>query len=173
MIFESEFLILTLAIFSVTAASWWLLHGPTFKLADLTIVEPREKSRHSRIRQKSTHSPVLLPVSAATASVASAPPAVLSVTTNPGDKPDQPLDAQAQLNRVSHILQNAINVAAKAERLHNAAHEQLDSAHYALQNLLSELSTVMPIASKVAAAQATPAKTFPAERPAYITALAA
>jgi len=170
MIFESEFLILTIAIFSVTAASWWLSRGPSFTLADLTIVEPRAKSLNSRVRQKSTHSPVLLPVSAAPASAALAQPAADRHPTFPSDKP---LDAQTQLNRVSHILQNAIDVAAKAERFHNAAHEQLDSAHYALQNLLSELSAVMPIASKVAVAETTPAKTFPAERPVYITALAA
>lgn len=170
MIFESEFLILAMLVFSVTATGWWFAHGHSFTLADLTIVEPRTKSANSRSAHKPAHVPVLLPVSATPARAASLHTTTDIALTRPGEIP---LDAQTQLSRVSNILQNAIDLAAKAERLHNAAHEQLDSAHYALQNLLDELSAVMPIASKAAATNATPAKTFPAERPVYVTALAA
>lgn len=172
MIFESEFLILAMLVFSATAAAWWFARGPAFSLADLTIVEPRAKSATSKSAHKSAHNRVLLPGGAVSADAGSHVVASPGIPNRPGD---MPLDTQTQLNRVSIILQNAIDLAANAESLHNAAHEKLDSAHYALQNLLDELSAVMPIASpsKAAIQPASPSRSFPPERPVYVTALAA
>jgi hypothetical protein len=50
-----------------------------------------------------------------------------------------------QVSRLSAIVTTAIDGARDADRLHRAANEQLDAAHYALQNLLHDLSAVMSI----------------------------
>ena len=171
MIIESEFLILAVLIFSLTAAFWLRANGLPFSLADLTIVQPRTANPLNKATQKAGSSPFLLPVSSigvvvSPADAASAP--ALESTES------IPLDTETQLNRVSFILQNAIDLAAKAERLHNAAHEQLDSAHYALQNLLDELSSVMPgLSNAKFAAPASQADAVSTRHPTYVTALAA
>jgi hypothetical protein len=167
MIIESGFIILAILVFSVTATVWLQIHGLPFSLADLTTIQ--NKPNHS-IRRPA-NAPMLLP---------SAPPPSAHVFEK--SQPQTtivpagtiPLDQSTQLDRISQILQTAIGLADKAERLHNAAHEQLDSAHYALQNLLDELSTVMPIASPAKALR--DASTAPAQSPrrqTYVTAIAA
>jgi hypothetical protein len=53
--------------------------------------------------------------------------------------------ASGHMARLNQIVSSAVDCAQAVERLHRTAHEQVDSAHYALQNLLNELSAVMPI----------------------------
>jgi hypothetical protein len=172
MIIESEFIILAVLIFSLTAALWLRANGMPFSLADLTIVQPRTAISSSNAAPKTGSSPFLLPVSPMSV-VANFPETVSE--QSPERAASIPLDTETQLNRVSFILQNAIDLAAKAERLHNAAHEQLDSAHYALQNLLDELSAVMPGVNGTKPTVAPPpyADAALTRRPAYMTALAA
>ena len=50
------------------------------------------------------------------------------------------------INRLSGIVASAVDQARSAEQFHRSAREQVDAAHYALQNLLDELSAVMPVA---------------------------
>ena len=165
MIFESEFVILTILVFSLTAAVRLHTHGFSFSLAELTTIQ----NKPSQSIRRTAYAPLLLP-SAASTPVSEKTELQASIIT----AGSVPLGQNTQLNRVSQILQTAIELADKAERLHNAAHEQLDGAHYALQNLLDELSTVMPIASPAKAQRdvsAGPAQT--PRRQTYVTALAA
>jgi hypothetical protein len=55
------------------------------------------------------------------------------------------LSVDTQVARIAEIVTRAVDGARDADRLHHAAHEQLDAAHYALQNLLHELSAVMSV----------------------------
>lgn len=50
------------------------------------------------------------------------------------------------IDALKGIVTGAVDRARSAEQFHRSAHEQVDAAHYALQNLLDELSAVMPIA---------------------------
>ncbi len=177
MIFESEFVFLTILVFSLTAAVWLHTHGFSFSLAELTTIQ---NNLHQPMRRPAK-TPMLLP-----SAIPLSTPTPVKAETPAANTPAAnsqaamiaagsiPLDQNAQLNRVSQILQSAIELADKAERLHNAAHEQLDGAHYALQNLLDELSTVMPVTSPAKAhtdVSAGPAQAY--RRQTYVTALAA
>lgn len=177
MIFESEFVFLTILVFSLTAAVWLHTHGFSFSLAELTTIQ---NNLHQPMRRPAK-TPMLLP-----SAIPLSTPTPVKAETPAANTPAAnsqaamiaagsiPLDQNAQLNRVSQILQSAIELADKAERLHNAAHEQLDGAHYALQNLLDELSTVMPVTSPAKAhtdVSAGPAQAH--RRQTYVTALAA
>ncbi len=182
MIFESEFVFLTILVFSLTAAVWLHTHGFSFSLAELTTIQ---NNLHQPMRRPAK-TPILLPSAIPLCTptpVKAETPAANTPAANSQAANSQsaiiaagsiPLDQNAQLNRVSQILQSAIELADKAERLHNAAHEQLDGAHYALQNLLDELSTVMPVTSPAKAhtdVSAGPAQAH--RRQTYVTALAA
>lgn len=167
MIFDSEFVILTILVFSLTAAVWWYKHGNSYSLADLTTIQKRPNQPIRR----SANAPVLLPSTPAESPriYDQAEPQSAAIPAG-----SVPLGQDTQLDRVSQILRSAIELADKAERLHNAAHEQLDSAHYALQNLLDELSTVMPVSAPAKAPSiASAAATQSSRRPTYVTALAA
>ena len=172
MIFESEFAILTILVFSLTATVWWYTHGVSFSLGQFNLGELTAiQNNPNRSIRRPANGPILLP--STTPSAASLPIAVTA--DNTGITPGSiPLDQNTQLDRISQILRDAIAVADKAERLHNAAHEQLDSAHYALQNLLDELSGVMPVTSSAKALRdVTRAPTHAPSRQSYVTALAA
>lgn len=175
MIFESEFAILTFLVFSMTATVWWYTHGVSlslgqFNLAELTAIQ----NNPNRSSRRPPNGPILLP---STTTASANPPEVViaeNADTNGTTSGSTPLDQNAQLDRISQILRDAIAVANKAERLHNAAHEQLDSAHYALQNLLDELSGVIPVTSSAKAQRdVTIAPTHAPSRQIYVTALAA
>jgi hypothetical protein len=84
------------------------------------------------------------------------------------------LSSSAQIGKICDIITIAGERARSAERLHRAAHEQIDAAHYALQNLLNELSAVMPIQAPASPSSAPRVATLAAtRRVAYETALAA
>ena len=111
---------------------------------------------------------LLLDATPAAATLPSAQAAVPPPVT-----PGHGLSAQTQIGRLSQIVTSAIVQAANAERLHRAAHEQIDGADYALQNLRNELSSIMPA---FAHPQLSPRSTsVPVTKPArdYVSALAA
>lgn len=172
MIFESEFAILTFLVFSLTAAAWWYTNGVSFSFGQFNLGQLTEiKSDPIRSIQRPANAPNLLPT---TPPVSVNHPIAVQADNTGVAAGSVPLDPNAQLDRISQILRDAIAVADKAERLHNAAHEQLDSAHYALQNLLDELSGVMPVTSAPKAQR--DANTSLAQAPSrqsYVTALAA
>ena len=178
MTIEPEFYLIALAVLTLTAAVRFRHDGfgpggLWQALAALTTVKSKFDMRHSNKRYpKAPTAPVLLVVPAS-AQVGAAEPQVPA-------KP-QPVaglirrDGAAQLDRISQIVNSAIETADRAKRLHVAAHEQVDSAHYALQNLLDELSAVMstgPFAKSTRNATVTP-MTRPATSHAAFTALAA
>lgn len=91
---------------------------------------------------------------------------------------EQPRDAVptvgTHMARIGEIVAASVDTAMRARALHRTAHEQVDSAHYALQNLLSELSAIMPIAAPTSAAtQSLTTRSRVTLRPVYETALAA
>ena len=177
MIFESEFVFLTILVFSLTAAVWLHTHGFTFSLAELTTIQNNLHQPMRRPAKTPMLLPSAIPLSTPTPVKAKTPAANTQAANSQAANiaaGSIPLDQNAQLSRVSQILQSAIELADKAERLHNAAHEQLDGAHYALQNLLDELSTVMPVTSPAKAHSGVAAGPAQAHRrPTYVTALAA
>jgi hypothetical protein len=73
--------------------------------------------------------------------------------------------------RVGDIVSASVDTAMRAQQLHRTAHERVDSAHYSLQNLLSELSAIMPIAAPTRQSMAP--RSGVTLRPVYETALAA
>lgn len=86
---------------------------------------------------------------------------------------DNRLSTATQINRLTHIVDAAAETAHAAGRLHRQAHEQVDAAHYALQNLLAELTAVMPVSAPVVTApKMTLDRAIPTRR-VYHTALAA
>ena len=87
------------------------------------------------------------------------------------DEPSRPLGVH--MARVSTIVTASVDNAARAQRLHQAAREQVDSAHYALQNLLNELTSVMPISAPVTRHGKDVSRARLVLRPVYETALAA
>ena len=81
---------------------------------------------------------------------------------------------QTHIGRLNGIVAAAVDTARNAERLHRGAHEQVDAAHYALQNLLNELSLVMPVAAPgLPARTAAPREAREQTRRAVETAMAA
>jgi hypothetical protein len=58
-----------------------------------------------------------------------------------------PLSRDDRWERATHVVSTAVAGFARIESLHTAALSRLDAADYALQHLLEELSTAMPILS--------------------------
>ena len=75
--------------------------------------------------------------------------------------------------RLGTIVAASVDTAARAQHLHRTAHEQVDSAHYALQNLLNELSAIMPISAPASSTKPPATRSRVTLRPVYETALAA
>ena len=127
MTIEPEFVFIAGLVFVLTGSFWLYREGqPLF--AGLF------QSRSAKPKfVRGLHSPrlltVALPVSVAAVRAASSPAGLID----------------GQLNSLSQIVNTGIATADRAERLHCAAGEQVDGAHYALQNLLDELSAVMTI----------------------------
>lgn len=149
MIFESEFQNLAILNFILTASAWLYGHGlPESYTSATHRANATDTNTAGKLKQAAKPAFVLLPVTRPT------PPAI--ATNMPLDQSDTKRDDQrqanrltatAQLDRISQILAASQDVADNAQRLHMEAHEQIDSAQYALQNLLAELSAVMPVAT--------------------------
>jgi hypothetical protein len=96
-------------------------------------------------------------------------------TASSHEQPRDPVPAVGtHMARIGEIVAASVDTALRAQKLHRMAHEQVDSAHYALQNLLNELSAIMPIAAPASATKQSPAsRSRVTLRPVYETALAA
>jgi hypothetical protein len=82
--------------------------------------------------------------------------------------------ASVHMMRLTEIVSSAVERVHSVECLQRTAHEQVDSAHYALQNLLNELSAVMPISAPTQKRREVRLlQSQPNVRPVYETALAA
>lgn len=180
MLYDPEVQILAFLIFAMLGAIWSWRVGLFAHIGDLTVIErARPDEKPAKAAVSGLRAPVLLAPSTDLAQVRPQPAAAVAPTsgTTTTVPSAQLLDPATQLSLVSRVLNEAIETAERAERLHAAAHERLDSAHYALQNLLAELSSVLPVAAPAALpetltdalAQAAP----PSSRPTYVTALAA
>lgn len=194
MFYASEIAAIAGTLSLLTALGWLVTNGLPFSLADLTTIRKpsgdgaEANSSNSIGAQKAaSHKFVLLPVTASRAPVrgaalskpapvsATAPlaPAVPPAAPSPAAVPTPvkvPLDAETQLQFVARALNDSIELADKANRLHTSAQQQLDAAHYALQNLLAELSLVLPVK---APAKESGVQQSAAGRTVYVTALAA
>lgn len=141
MIFEPEILLLAVIVVSITTMLWSksIALDPAFSglaIQRLGGVEPAIAARILAHRK-----PLLLtsaPRSDGAVSLPAHMPLQLQAPTEQS--------GQSQIVRLSQIVNAAIETAGHAERLQRSAHEQIDSAHYALQNLLDELSAIMPAA---------------------------
>ena len=69
------------------------------------------------------------------------------------------LSREVQWERVAGVLSGAIDGVKRTQDYHASASQQLDAAHYAVQNLVAELAGTMPVDRLKAAAE--PAKTKP------------
>lgn len=182
---EPEYLILAFIILSLTTVSWMAMGGSP-GLAALTTLEPQPQAE-PRVQAKGQRRPAptrlvraKAPAAAPVATAHAKPPSNLRVT--PPFAPATPVEGAAapratnsaaaatpllsgsQIGRLSHIVGSAVATARQAEHLHRSANEQLDAAHYALQNLMIELAAVMPVAA--AASVGRSAKPLPMTRPA-------
>lgn len=63
----------------------------------------------------------------------------------------RPMPAAAHWQAVEDVLQGSIGSAEAARRLHQAAARQIDSTHYALSQLMSELAAVMTFPARPSA----------------------
>lgn len=136
MMIEPEFLFIAGFVFVLTGSFWLYREGP---LAFTGLSQPRS-AKPEFIR--GLHSPQLLTVAPA---LALRPASALGLAAHTLAAPPPAGLANGQLSCLSHIVNAGIATANRAERLHCAAGEQVDGAHYALQNLLDELSGVMAI----------------------------
>jgi len=76
--------------------------------------------------------------------------------------------------RLEDIVMAASETARHAERFHYAAHQQIDAANYAIQNLLDELSAVMTVTGHALPHRSSPSRVVRTQnRPRYQDALAA
>ena len=146
--FDPEHLILPFIVVSLATLGWMAIGGGR-RIAAITKLMPiRTASRvPARVHLiKPGARPAFGPVRSAT-------------TTDGAERVIQSTNVAAkvetQITSLGRIVASAVDTAHKAERLHRTAHEQVDAAHYALQNLMNELSAVMPVATPVAASRAT------------------
>ena len=148
MTFDPEYLILAFIVVSLATLAWMAVGGDRV-LAAITRRVPKQTTRRAPARVhliKPDARPAFGPVRSAT-------------TTDGAERvirsTNSATPVETQITRLGSIVTSAVATARHAERLHRTAHEQVDAAHYALQNLLNELSAVMPIATPVAASRAT------------------
>jgi hypothetical protein len=177
MISEPAFLVVAAMAFSLTAAVWWKSNGYALEMPQFwTAPSPKAAVRLLPFKQPAgrlSGIPALIgpTLSAPRPSIASSP----SIMTPGASQANTPFDRSAQMDRLAGIVTAAVATAGEAERLHRAAHEQVDAADYALQNLIDELSAVIP--GLAPAASTSRDVRAPAlrntRRPAYETALAA
>jgi hypothetical protein len=161
MFFDTDLLVVIGVIFAVTAIFWsrsfaqlaWArvnsraAQSPVAELPFL--VAPRGAGVRKAVLRRMVPAavtvkvPAIVPVKEALAAAE-----VASVTGR--------LSVDSQVARITEIVTRAVDGARDAGRLHHAAHEQLDAADYALQNLMHELSAVMRVPGAQAARAETP-----------------
>lgn len=145
MMIEPEFLIIAGLVFIFTATVWVRQHGLKALVADRAPLSQAVFTQWLRQSEPSAR-PHLLAVTSTGQAPSMRPCLTSDVASSPSDeRDDTSMSRGQQLGFLSHIVASAVASADRAERLQCAAGEQVDGAHYALQNLLDELSTVMSI----------------------------
>lgn len=179
MLFDTDLLVVVGVIFAVTALFW------SRSFAQLAWARKMKRSEQSSV--------TVLPFAIAPSTVGSGKamlrrmvpagvavkvPAIAPAIEPLGEATVAPktgrLSVDTQVARIAEIVTRAVDGARDADRLHHAAHEQLDAAHYALQNLMHELSAVMSVPRlNVTRAEAPKLETEIAAVASYETAMAA
>jgi hypothetical protein len=150
MFFDTDFLVVVGVIFAVTALFWsrsfaQLAWARTMKRAEMNsvtelpfAVAPSTVGLRTAARRRMVPAVVAVKVPASAPAIETVREATVVPKTGR-------LTVDTQVARIAEIVTRAVDGARDADRLHHAAHEQLDAAHYALQNLLHELSAVMSV----------------------------
>jgi hypothetical protein len=148
MFFDTDLLVVVGIIFAATAFFWnrssavqWVakarMRAQQAPVADLpfALVGQRVTSRKVALRRMV---PAAIPLVPAIVEPVVAPVDEVALGAVTGR-----LSVDSQVARIAEIVTRAVDGARDADRLHHAAHRQLDAADYALQNLLHELAAVM------------------------------
>jgi hypothetical protein len=190
MLIEPEFLIVFAIVLALTSAVWSTsqakeTRGPSWPHSLVVSAPVPSRPSARAIRSSSPQSsprrngpakkPTLLAASPVTVAHPVPPVArALANTVEPVTaSTDTRLSSATQVSRLTNIVQTGVETAQTAGRLHRQAHEQVDAAHYALQNLLAELTIVMPVAAPAVTASTVTFQRPAPTRPVYHTALAA
>jgi hypothetical protein len=150
MFFDADLLVVAGVIFAATALFWnrsfvqlaWAhagaraVHSPVAELPFM--VAQRGAGARKAVLRRMVPAVVAVHVPG----IASVKEAVVVATAAPETGR---LSVDRQVARIAEIVTRAVDGARDADRLHHAAHEQLDAADYALQNLMHELSAVMRV----------------------------
>jgi hypothetical protein len=148
MFFDTDLLVVVGVIFAVTALFWsrsfvqlaWArstMHAAQSPVAELPFTVAQ---CGAGVRKVMPRRMVPAVVAAKVPAIAPLKEAVIAATVAPVTGR---LSVDRQVARIAEIVTRAVDGARDADRLHHAAHEQLDAADYALQNLMHELSAVM------------------------------
>ena len=168
MTLDPEYLLLAGIVLSLTALVWFT------PLRRSVFVAPSKAAARSPPRNRPVRLMAAQPYSGTTAGVSQGQGIAVEDAGVATHKPSTDTLVSPHMARLQVIVTVTLDTAHLAQRLHKSAHEQVDGAHYALQNLLNELSSVMSIAGPV---QPDPGVTVlharPQHRPTYQTALAA
>lgn len=150
MFFDTDLLVVVGVIFAVTAMSWtrslarlaWAHATSRAEQASVVALPFAVAERSSSARKAVLRRMVPAVVAANGPAVALRPEMVVATPTKVAT---DRLSVGSQVARIAEIVTRAVEGARDADRLHHAAHEQLDAADYALQNLMHELSAVMSV----------------------------
>ncbi len=150
MFFDTDLAVLAGAIFAVTAVFWISSFAPLVWAASTARVDESRSlelpfmvaQRGAMLRKSVLRRMVPVEPAVIVRELAPVGEPVVAAKVEPDS---QRMTVDTQVARISEIVTRAVDGARDAGRLHEAAHEQLDAAHYALQNLLHELSAVMSV----------------------------
>lgn len=155
MFFDTDLLVVVGVIFAVTALVWsrsaaveWVakvrMRAQQVPVADLPFAGTGRPTMGRKPAMRRMV-PATNPVAAAAAEPVVVPVAGDMVGVDTLGSVTGRLSVDTQVARIAEIVTRAVDGARDADRLHHAAHRQLDAADYALQNLLHELAAVMSV----------------------------
>ena len=172
MMFGPEFLMVALVVLCLTGAVWLRSYGFSSGIPAIP-AKPMATGLSVRSIDRQSASRVMLLSSPAAFDAGSSQLRTAENKRSLSDKVSNDINVESQLGCLSRIVNSAIETAASAERLHCAARDQLDGAHYAIQNLFDELSAVMTITASPMSRRDTNVVLRHSSTPRYVTALAA
>lgn len=172
MMFGPEFLMVALVFLCLTGAVWLSRYGLSSGISAFP-AKPMATGLSVRSIQRQSASRVMLPSSSPAFDTGSSQLRTAENRRSLSVKFSNDINVESQLCCLSRIVNSAIEAAASAERLHCAARDQLDGAHYAIQNLFDELSAVMTITASPMSRRDTNVVLRHSSTPLYVTALAA
>ena len=141
-ILDPEILTLASIVLFLTGVMWFTpLRHAVFVGPTVARDAPRRKSKMLSSMANKTAGPVRL----AGAPVGAAAPVLAVCVADQAARIVHQCADTPHMIRLANIVSVSIGKAENAKRLHLAANEQVDSADYALQNLLVELAAVMKI----------------------------